>query len=50
MDFRPAIFIVGLLLATLAVVMCLPAIADYSYGHPDWQVFAYLLGRPFLSV
>ena len=40
MDFRPAVFIVGLLLATLAVVMCLPAIADFAYGHPDWQVFA----------
>ena len=47
MDFRPAIFIVGLLLATLAVVMCLPAIADYSYGHPDWQVFAVSAGTTF---
>lgn len=47
MDFRPAIFIVGLLLATLAVVMCLPAIADFAYGHPDWQVFAAAAGTTF---
>jgi len=47
MDFRPAIFIVGLLLATLAVVMCLPAVADFAYGHPDWQVFAAAAGTTF---
>lgn len=47
MDFRPAIFIVGLLLATLAVVMAIPAIADYAYGHPDWQVFALAGGATF---
>lgn len=40
MDLRPAIFVVGLLLATLAVVMCVPGIVDYVYGHPDWMVFA----------
>ncbi|MBO6947851.1 MAG: TrkH family potassium uptake protein [Rhodospirillales bacterium] len=47
MDYRPAIFIVGLLLATLAVVMCLPAIADFAYGHPDWQVFAVAAATTF---
>ena len=40
MDLRPAIFVVGLLLATLAVVMCVPAVIDFMIGHPDWQVFA----------
>ena len=47
MDFRPAIFVVGLLLATLAVVMCVPAIADFAYGHPDWQVFAVSAATTF---
>jgi len=40
MDLRPAIFVVGLLLATLAVVMCIPAVVDFIFGHPDWKVFA----------
>ena len=47
MDFRPAIFVVGLLLATLALVMCVPAIADFAYGHPDWQVFAVSAATTF---
>ncbi len=47
MDFRPVIFVVGLLLATLAVVMCVPAIADFAYGHPDWQVFAVAAATTF---
>lgn len=47
MDVRPAIFIVGLLLATLAVVMCIPAIVDYVLGHPDWQVFAVSAATTF---
>lgn len=47
MDYRPAIFVVGLLLATLAVVMCVPAIADFAYGHPDWQVFAVSAAATF---
>ena len=39
-DFRPVFFIVGILLATLAVAMGIPALADAAVGHPDWQVFA----------
>jgi len=39
-DFRPILFIVGILLATLAVAMTLPALADAVVAHPDWQVFA----------
>ena len=47
MDIRPAIFVVGLLLATLAVVMCIPAIYDYAIGHSDWEVFAVSAGTTF---
>ena len=39
-DLRPVFFIVGILLATLAVAMGIPALADAAVGHPDWQVFA----------
>lgn len=49
MDYRPTIFIVGLLLATLAVVMCLPAITDYALGNGDWQVFAAAAGTTFFA-
>lgn len=39
-DFRPILFIVGVLLATLAAAMVLPAVADAAVGNRDWQVFA----------
>ena len=39
-DFRPILFIVGILLTTLAVAMTLPAMADAIAANPDWQVFA----------
>ncbi len=39
MDFRPVILVNGLLLATLAVFMCVPAVVDWFSGNPDWQVF-----------
>ena len=38
-DFRPIFFVCGILLATLAVVMAIPAIADAAVGDRDWQVF-----------
>lgn len=47
MDVRPAIFTVGILLATLAVVMCIPAAYDFAIDHPDWQVFAVSAGTTF---
>jgi len=47
MDIRPALFIVGVLLATLAMVMCIPAAVDYFHGHPDWQVFAVAAAATF---
>jgi len=40
LDFRPILFLIGLLLSTLALAMCLPAVADAMVGHGDWQVFA----------
>ena len=39
-DFRPVIFIIGILLSILAVAMVIPAIVDLAIGHADWQVFA----------
>ncbi len=38
-DLRPVLFICGILLATLAGVMCVPAAADALVGNPDWQAF-----------
>ena len=38
-DFRPILFIVGILLTTLSIAMVLPAIVDAIIGHPDWRVF-----------
>lgn len=39
-DFRPILFIVGVLLSTLALAMTVPAMADLVSDHPDWRVFA----------
>ena len=39
-DYRPLLFILGILLTTISVVMILPAIVDGALGNPDWQVFA----------
>ncbi|MCK5547088.1 MAG: potassium transporter TrkH, partial [Rhodospirillaceae bacterium] len=44
MDFRPVLLIVGTLLATLAIAMCIPALVDAVAGNPDWQVFAVSAG------
>ncbi len=44
MDFRPVFLVVGILLATLAVFMCIPAVVDLIAGNPDWQVFAASAG------
>ncbi|MDA0654883.1 MAG: TrkH family potassium uptake protein [Proteobacteria bacterium] len=44
LDFRPIMFILGVLLSTLAGAMCLPAIADAVSGNKDWQVFAIAAG------
>jgi len=44
MDFRPILMILGVLLATLAFGMCIPALVDAVQGNPDWQVFAVSAG------
>jgi len=44
MDFRPVLMILGVLLATLALSMCIPALVDAVAGNPDWQVFAVSAG------
>ncbi|HEY9080677.1 TrkH family potassium uptake protein [Magnetovibrio sp.] len=44
MDFRPILMILGILLATLAFGMCIPALVDAVQGNPDWQVFAVSAG------
>ena len=38
-DFRPVLFVVGILLITLSLAMALPAIVDGVAGDPNWQVF-----------
>ena len=44
MDFRPVFLIIGILLATLAVMMVIPALFDAYAGHSDWEVFAISAG------
>jgi trk system potassium uptake protein TrkH len=39
-DFRPALFVIGILLVTLSVAMLAPVAVDIIHQHPDWQVFA----------
>ena len=40
LDFRPIVFVIGILLTTLALAMCAPMAVDLADGHPDWKVFA----------
>ena len=37
---RPVLFVLGLLLVTLAAALGLPALADAAVGNPDWRAFA----------
>ncbi|HLO75709.1 MAG TPA: TrkH family potassium uptake protein [Magnetospirillum sp.] len=39
-DFKPVIFVNGILLIILAAAMGIPALADSVSGDPDWRVFA----------
>lgn len=39
-DVRPVLFVIGVLLTTLAVAMLAPFAVDIVNGHPDWEVFA----------
>ncbi len=43
-DFRPIAFVLGILLAILALAMLIPASVDAAIGHPDWQVFTAAAG------
>ncbi len=38
-DFRPVLFIIGILVSTLAVAMFVPAAVDLAAGNDEWQVF-----------
>ncbi|MEK9684017.1 MAG: TrkH family potassium uptake protein [Rhodospirillaceae bacterium] len=40
LDFRPALFVIGILLVTLAIAMLAPFLVDLAVGNRDWQVFA----------
>ena len=44
LDFRPIALVNGILLATLATAMMLPALVDLALGNPDWIVFATAAG------
>ena len=43
-DFRPILFVIGILLATLGAAMLVPAFADAVQGNPDWRVFCAAAG------
>ncbi len=38
-QFRPVLFIIGLLLSILSLGMLFPAIVDYINGNQDWSIF-----------
>ncbi len=40
-DFRPVLYILGILLLALAGTMLLPLVLDAAQGDDDWQAFAY---------
>lgn len=39
MDVRPILYVIGILLCTLAVSMVFPALIDLAAGNSDWKVF-----------
>lgn len=39
MDFKPVLYIVGILTSVLALGMIVPMLADLYFGHDDWQIF-----------
>ncbi|HIF26916.1 MAG TPA: TrkH family potassium uptake protein [Micavibrio sp.] len=39
MDLRPILYVIGILLSTLALSMSLPMLVDIYYGSNDWKVF-----------
>lgn len=43
MNIRPVIYIVGILICTLAASMVIPLLVDLSLGHDDWKVFFFCI-------
>lgn len=41
MDFRPILYVMGMLLCLLAIGMVAPMLVDLYYAHDDWQVFFF---------
>jgi trk system potassium uptake protein TrkH len=41
LDFRPILFVVGLLLCILSIAMTLPMLVDLALSNPDWKVFFF---------
>ena len=44
LDLRPILYVNGILLATLAVVMVIPAAVDAAYGDENWRAFLAAAG------
>ena len=44
LDFRPILYVAGILLTTLAAAMCAPLAADLLAGNRNWLVFASAAG------
>lgn len=40
LNLRPVLFVIGILLAILAIAMVIPAIVDLWANNPDWSAFA----------
>ncbi|MDX1737832.1 MAG: potassium transporter TrkG, partial [Alphaproteobacteria bacterium] len=38
-DFRPIVFVAGVLLSMIAMAMLVPTFADLAVNNPDWKVF-----------
>lgn len=41
MDFRPILYVMGILLCMLALGMIPPMLVDLYYAHEDWRVFLF---------
>ncbi len=41
MDFRPILYVIGILLCTLAISMLFPMFVDLTQNNPDWTVFFF---------
>ena len=39
MNFKPILFVVGILISILSISMVLPMMTDLYFGHHDWKIF-----------